>query len=199
MFLDLEQFCRTVVSSQPSVAMVTWTSRLAADSFVARLGPTLRDVWPGTVLSKLEGTDLDSTSFEEKMARSLGRRDTGKRVFLIYRIEPFASAAAKILNGYRERLTCLRVVILVIRENRRRDFVLACPDLMDWVGTLVARAEDLAPALTLRQVNTSIKRLERQFGMSTKDFQAKWRAGEIKRSDEHWFWNELIAIRDRMK
>ncbi len=199
MFLDIEQFCRTLVSNQPSVAMVTWASHVARDSFLKRLGPTLRREQPGTILSKLDGADLDSASFEERISIALGRRDASKCALLIHGIEPLTTASAEILNGYRERLASFRATIVMIRENRRRDFVVACPDLMDWIGTLVARAEDLAPPLTLREVNAAVKRIERQFGMSTKDFQTKWHGGEVERTEDHWFWNELIAIRDEMK
>ena len=199
MFLDIEQFCRALVSNRPSVAMVTWASHVAMDSFVRRLGPVLRSEQPGTVFSKIDGAELDSGLFEEKMSAILNRRDADERALLIYRIEPLTSAAGRILNGYRERLAGLRTAIVLIRENRRRDFVVTCPDLMDWIGTLVARAEDLAPPLTLREVNAAVKRIERQFGLSTKDFQTKWRSGEVERNEDHWFWNELIAIRDEMK
>lgn len=199
MFLDIEQFCRTLVSNQPSVAMVTWASHVAMDSFVKRFGPTLRREQAGMVLSKLNGADLDSASFEERISTALGRRDVSTCALLVYGIEPLTTASAGILNGYREKLARFRATIVMIRENRRRDFVVACPDLMDWMGTLVARAEDLAPPLTLREVNAAVKRIERQFGMSTKEFLTKWHSGEVERNDDHWFWNELIAIRHEMK
>ncbi len=199
MFLDIEQFCRALVSNRPSVALVSWTSQAAKGSFVKRLGPTLRRERAGTIVSKLDCVNFDSASFEERISRALARRDAAECALLIHGIEPLATASARILNGYRERLARLRTAIVVIRENRRRDFMVACPDLMDWIGTLVTRAEDLAPPLTLREVNASLKRIEQRLGMSSKDFQAKWRTGQCESGDDYWMWNELIAIRDGMR
>ena len=151
MYLDIDEFSRSLLSKRPSLALVTWVSQKVLDSFVARLGPALRKNQPDTVLSKLLCGDLDSGSFGEKLLGQCGRRDAAKRCLLVYRIEPLASAAAGILNGYRERLAAFRSVVVVIRDNRRRDFVTACPDLMDWVGTCVVRVEDVGPAITLRE------------------------------------------------
>lgn len=151
MFLDLDEFCGALLSRHPSLAVVTWASQKALDSFVARLGPVLREYLPDTVLSKFACADLDSASFEEKLLARLRRKNTAKCCLLVYQIEPLTSAAANILNGYRERLASFRAVIVVIRDNRRRDFLTACPDLMDWVGTCVVRAEDVGPPITLRE------------------------------------------------
>lgn len=199
MFLDLDEFCRSLLLRRPSVALVTWEDPGALESFLKRLGPALRREAAAVTLSKLPCADLDGASFQQRIVKSLRRPSAAQRCLLIYRIEPLAVAAATVLNGFRERLASYAAVIVVIRENRRRDFVVACPDLMDWVGTSVTRAEDLAPPLTLRDVNATIRRFEEQFGMSTRDFQDKWQRGEIQPSDDHWFWNTLIAIRDGMK
>lgn len=154
MFLDLDEFCGAVLSRHPSVALVTWTSQKALGSFVSRLGPALRKYHSDTVLSKLTCADLDSASFGEKLVGRLDRRNARKCCLLVYQIEPLAVAAAGILNGYRERLAAFRAVVLVIRENRRRDFLSACADLMDWVGTCVVRAEEVGPPITLREDST---------------------------------------------
>jgi hypothetical protein len=165
------------------------------DSFVARLGRALRAERKGTILSKLAAKDMDSATFHEKLLRSLSRRDGSKRCLLIYGIEPLAPAAGRILNGFRERLTSLRAVIVTIRENRKRDFITECPDLVHWVGTRVVRAEDLAPPFTLRDVNAAIRRMEQQFGMTSREFQRRWYQGQVDAADDHWVWNELLAIR----
>jgi hypothetical protein len=194
-FLELAEFCREVLSRRPSVAVVTWATQPALDSFVARLGHALRKEREGTILSKLDAKDLDSASFQEQLLAALARRDGSNRCLLIYRIEPLAPAAGRILNGFRERQTSLRAVIVAVRENRKRDFITQCPDLVHWVGTRVVRAEDLAPPLTLRDVNAAIRRMEQQFATTSKDFQAKWYRGEVEATDDHWLWNELLAIR----
>jgi len=150
-FVLLDEFSRGLLSKEPSVALVTWVSEKALKSFVARLGPALRTKHPDTTLLKLACADLDSASFEKKLLARLRRKNIGKCCLLVYQIEPLARAAAGILNGYRERLASFRAVVLVIRDNRRRDFLIACPDLMDWVGTCVARAEDLGPPIVLRE------------------------------------------------
>lgn len=151
---------------------------------------------PDTVLSKLCGVSLDSASFQEELLGVLARRGSSKRCLLVYEIEPLVSAAGRILNGFRERLGALRVVIVTIRENRRRDFLTVCPDLMDWIGTNVARAEDLAPPLTLREIDAAIRRFETKFQMSTEQFRAKWAEGQVEPSDDAWLWNELVALRE---
>ncbi len=151
MFLELDEFCGDLLSRHPSVALVTWGNQKALESFVSRLGPALRKDRPDTILSKFSCGDLDSRSFGENLLRRFTKKDAAKRCLLVYRIEPLAPAAAEILNGYRERLAAFRAVVVVIRGNRRRDFLAACPDLMDWVGTCATRAEDVGPPITLRE------------------------------------------------
>lgn len=195
MFLELAEFCRGLLSHHPSVAIVTWASQPALESFVARLGPALREEHSDTILSRLSAAELDSASFPERLLRCLERRDGSRRCLLVYRIEPLAPAAARILNGFRERLASQRAVVVVIRENRKRDFVTDSPDLMDWVGTSAARAEDLGPAISLREIKASIKELERRHGMSSERFLKESTQGRLESSEDYWLWNELIAMR----
>ena len=199
MFLELGDFARGLVSRRPSVALVTWASQTALDTFVARLGAGVRAECPGTILTRLCSADLDSASFQEQLVARLNRRDASKRCLLVYRIEPLASAAARILNGFRERLASLKAVVLAVRENRKRDFVMECPDLMDWVGPGVVRAEDLGPPMTLRDVNAAIRHFERHFEITSRDFQEQWSQGQVDATDDHWLWNELLAIRAALK
>ncbi len=149
MFLLIEEFCHVVLSKHPSLALVTWQSEKMLKSFARRLGPALREERPDTVLSKLACADLDSAAFEEKLLKRLSKKNAAECCLLIYQIEPLATAAGRILNGYRKRLASFRAVVVVIRDNRQRDLLIACPDLMDWVGTNVVRAEDLGPPITL--------------------------------------------------
>ena len=154
---------------------------------------------PGTIVSTIVGAELDSDSFRKELLSCMARSHLNRRCLLIHRIEPLASAAGRILNGSREKLGAYRVVVVVIRDNRKRDFLLECPDLMDWVGTCVARAEDLAPALTLRRVRKMIRELEKQAGMNSHEFQEKWAQGHVEPTEEHWLWNELLNIRSSME
>jgi len=110
-----------------------------------------------------------------------------------------APAAGMILNGYREKLSQLKAVSLVIRENRYRDFSIECPDLMDWVGLTIAHAEQVARPLTLAEVTSSIRKLETRHGMTSKVFARKWVTGSVDSSDDKWLWNELIALKAQMK
>ncbi|MFH1919683.1 MAG: hypothetical protein ABIP48_07370 [Planctomycetota bacterium] len=199
MFLELAEFCRGLLSHHPSVAMVTWASQPALDSFVARLRPALRGERTDTILSRRSAADLDSVTVHEQLLAGLDRRDGSKRCLLVYGIEPLAPAAARTLNGFRERLVSLRAVIVAIRENRKRDFVTDCPDLMDWVGTSVARAEDLAPPMTLRDVNAAVRRFEERFGITSKEFLEEWSRGQMEATDDHWLWNDLLAVRAGLK
>lgn len=199
MFLELGDFARDLLSRSPSVALVTWASEAALRSFLARLGPSLRAECPGTVLTRLCSDDLDSASFQEQLLARLNRRDASKRCLLVYRVEPLASAAATILNGFRERLASLKAVVVAIRDNRKRDFVLECPDLMDWVGPSVVRAEDLGPPMTLHEVNAAIREYEQRFGISSKELQTRWSQGQVEATDDYWLWNELLALRAALK
>ena len=199
MFLDLDEFCRALLSRRPFVALVTWANPAALRSFVVRLGPALRAERSDTVMANLVGADLDSAGFQAKLTASMARRDAQKRCLLVYQIEPLVSAAGEILNGYRERLGRFRAVVVAIRENRKRDFLRVCPDLMDWVGTNVVRVEDLAPALTVQKVNALIKEYEHRFAMTSDRFQEMWNRGEVESQGDQWFWNELIAIRSSIK
>lgn len=199
MFLELRDFARDLFSRRPSVALVTWASRTALDTFVARLGAAVRAECPGTVLTRLCSADLDSVSFQEQLVVRLNRRDASKRCLLLYRVEPLASAAATILNGFRERLGSLKAVVIAIRENRKRDFVVACPDLMDWVGPTVVRAEDLGPPMTPHEINAAIGEYERRFGISSKEFQTRWCQGQVEAGDDYWLWNELLALQAALK
>ena len=198
MFLDVGEFCRAVVSTHPSVARVTWVSPDALRWFLSSLGRALREAVAGVTLVRLSGANLDSDGFQARLFQLINRKCRTQRCLLVHEIESLAPAAAAALNGNRERLAVFCAVIVVIRENHYRDFVIACPDLMDWVGTRVARAEDFRPPLTLARVTSAIKDLEKRSGMSSKQFRQKWASGELASTDDFWFWNELLALRARL-
>jgi len=197
-FLDVGEFCRAVVSTHPSVARVTWASPDALRWFLSSVGRVLRDLDPPVSLLRLPGTNLDGDGFQARLFQLINRKYRTQHCLLVHEIETLAPAAAAALNGSRERLAVFRAMIVVIRENHYRDFVMACPDLMDWVGTRVARAEDFQPPLTLARVRSAIKDLEKRSGMSSKAFREKWASGELASTDEFWFWNELLALRARL-
>ena len=198
MFLDVGEFYRAVVSTHPSVARVTWTNADALRRFLSSLGRTLRELDPPVSLLRLPGTNLDSDGFQARLFQLINRKYRTQRCLLVHEIESLAPAAGAALNGNREGLAVFRAVIVVIRENHYRDFVIACPDLMDWVGTKVARAEDFQPPVTLARVSSAIKDLEKKSGMTSKEFQEKWASGELQSSDDFWFWSELLALRTRL-
>lgn len=198
MFLDVREFCRAAVDPHPSVALVTWVNPEPLRWFLSSLRRALRELdTPVSVLS-LPGTNLDSNGFQARLFRLMNRRNVRQRCLLVHEIESLAPGAAAALNGNRERLAAFRAVIVIIRENHYRDFILACPDLMDWVGTKVARAEDFQPPLTLARINSAIKDLEKRSKMRTEEFREKWGRGDLPSSDDYWFWNELLALRARL-
>lgn len=198
MFLDVREFCRALVATHPSVARVTWVSPDALRWFLSSVGRVLRELDPPVSLLRLPGTNLDSDGFQADLFRLINRKYRRQRCLLVHEIESLAPAAAAALNGSRERLAVFRAVIVVIRENHCRDFAMACPDLMDWVGTRVARAEDFQPPLTLARVTSAIKDLEKRSGMRTKEFREKWANSQLPSNDEYWFWNELLELHARL-
>ncbi len=192
------EFCRAAVDSHPSVALVTWVNPDALRWFLSSVRRELGKLDPPVGLLRLSGTNLDSSGFQARLFKFMNRKNVGQRCLLVHEIETLAPAAAAALNENREGLAVFRAVIVVIRENHYRDFMMACPDLMDWVGTKVARAEDFQPPLTLARVKSAIRNLEKRSGMPTKEFQEKWASGQLPSNDDSWFWNELVAIRERL-
>lgn len=198
MYVDLREFAESVLLRSPSVALVTWQTPVASESFSRRLNKALKTADGNAVLTKVDASTFDSAAFDEAVRRTLAKRDAARRCVLLSGMEPLASSAGRILNGYRERFSEFRALIVLLRANGKRDFMLECPDLMDWVGTRVARAEDLLPPLAKRDIRTALRTLEKKRGMTSADFLEKWRAGELPTSDELSYWAELIAIRDSL-
>jgi len=118
---------------------------------------------------------------------------------LIYEIEPLAGTVGRILNGYRERLASLRGIIVAVRANRQRDFFLECPDLLDWVGPMIGRAEDLGPPITLRGVRKAIRRFEESHGISSETFVERRMSPESHNLPDAWEWEELLAIKSDLE
>lgn len=199
MYLDLHEFAKTLLSQAPAVALITWQTQVARNSFSGRLSKALKAADADAILTPIDASGSDSASLDETMAGTLGKRDGPRRCVLLSGIEPLASAAGRVLNGYRERFAEVRALVVLLRADAKRDFMLECPDLMDWVGTRVARAEDLLPPLTKREIGEALRAMEKKRGMTSADFTKKWRAGEVPPSDESWFWAELIAVRDSLK
>jgi hypothetical protein len=195
----MDDFCRVLLCKRPSVAEITWESPQALQSFLHALGPALRRNRPDTVLARLSGEGMDRESFQRELVKMLGRRNGCRRCLLVCQIESLLSAAGTVLNGFRERLGGLRALIIVIRQNRRCDFVAACPDLMDWVGHNIGRTEDLGPPFTLANVVDSIRILEHRHGMRSGEFQKKWKSGVLDSRDEYSLWAELIALRASLR
>jgi hypothetical protein len=198
-FLDIDQFCHVLLARRPSLAGIRWASHSAKQSFLLRIGPSLRRHRSDTVLSRLAGGSLDSESFERELLRALAMRHPSRRCLLVDQIEPLAPAAGAVLNGYREKLAALRAAVLMIRDDRYRDFAMACPDLMDWVGPNIARAEDLGPPFTLADIVASIRILEKRHGMRSAKFQQKWSGGKLEGNEEYSLWNELIAMQEGLR
>jgi hypothetical protein len=197
-FLDLGEFCRAVVSTPRWVACVTWSNPDALRWFLSSLRRTLGKMDPPVSLLKLSGANLDSKGFQAQLFRLVQREYQTPPCLLVHEIETLAPSAAAALNGSREGLAVFQGVVVAIRENHYREFIMACPDLMDWVGPNVARAEDFQPPLTLARVRSAIRDLEKRSGMTSREFGEKWASGDLRSSDDFWFWNELIALRERL-
>lgn len=199
MFLDIDEFARQLLSITPSAALVTWENDATLKSFVRRIGPALRAQTSGTVVARIDGVSLDSESFSRSLLSALTKKSASNTCLLIYQIEPLAAAAGKVLNGFRERLSSMQAVVIAIRGDRIRDLIIQCPDLMDWIGLTVARAEDLERPFTIRDVRKSIKQLEQRNNISTAAFLKKWEAGTSQDIDDGWLWKELIAVKRELE
>ncbi len=194
-FIDLEAFGRALMERSPSVALVTWRKLSALRSFIDHVGLVLRKHRADTLVSKIHVAKLDRQAFSEQILKTLKRRDAARICLLIYEIEPLASSVGRILNGYRERIASLRALVLCIRENRLRDLLLECPDLVDWIGSMVGRAEDLGSPLTLPRVRKAIRSFERRHGLKSKEFVKQLKAGGGHDLADAWVWEELLAVK----
>jgi len=196
--LELNQFFSRLLTRRPAAALVTWESRAALESFTLRLPDAVASSSPGATVSEIAGAELDSATFAEVLAAELTEPNAANRVLLIREIETLATKAGRILNGFRERLAFVRATVVVMREDRSRDFRSASPDWMDWVGTFVIRAEDVAPPLTLDDVDAAVGRLEVRHGMDSQTFICQWREGALQPTHDSWLWSELLAIRQSL-
>lgn len=196
--LELDRFVSRLLTRRPAAALVTWESRAALESFTLKLPDAAASSSPGTAVSEIVGGELDSATFAEILAAELPEPNAENRVLLIREVEALATKAGRILNGFRERLAAFTAVVVVIREDRSRDFRSACPDWMDWVGTFVVRAEDVAPPLTVDDVDVAIRRLEARHGMDSESFVRQRQEGSLQPIHDSWLWSELIAIRHRL-
>ena len=124
----------------------------------------------------------------------LSGNDLGRTSLLVYGVEELLTAAGTLLNGFRERLGYLRATVIAVRENRRRDFLMACPDLVDWIGPRIARVEDFVGPLTAPQIRRAIRNLANKYGISSEAFlRDHGAAGGVSKADA-WLWAELLAI-----
>jgi hypothetical protein len=117
---------------------------------------------------------------------------------VISEIEPLASTVGRVLNGYREWLRSLRGLVLCVRENRLRDVSLEAPDLLDWIGPLMGRAEDLGPPLSLSGIKNAIRKLEERHGMSSREFASR-SSQEGQELPDAWQWRELLSVKSDLE
>lgn len=199
MFSDISAFARSLLSRTHSVALISWENHRALAAFIHALGPAIREQKKDTVITQTACGNLDSETFAMTLISSFRKRDASRRLLLLYEIEPLVGAVGRVLNGFRERLSLFRAVIVAVREDRRRDLLIECPDLIDWIGLSVARAEDFGPAFTLRDIRASVKEFEQRYGISSKAFMEQWDTGHADTIGESWLWKELIAIQRELE
>jgi hypothetical protein len=199
MFPDIDSFTRILLSRTPSVGLVSWENVQALDGFVNHFGTALRANHNDSILTQLCGTDLDGKAFLEKLIQVIDRKNAARTCLLIYRIEELLGGAACVLNGNRERLGALRACVLAVRRDRIRDLSVAAPDLLDWIGLTIARAEDVGPPLTLRMVKASIKAYEDHYGIKSPEFLERWRRRDVANIADAWLWKESLRIKEELK
>jgi hypothetical protein len=199
MFLELVDFCSSVLARVPSVAMVSWQRHEALSSFIHRFEQTLLSIDPNLLVRSINCKDMGAIEFAHAFVVAIEHPDASRICFVFYGVEALAIAAGRILNGFRERITHARAVVVVIREDRKRDFMLQAPDLMDWIGTMVTRAEDMEKPFTNEEINTIISRFEQRYELSTKAFRKKWDLGKAIDIPDAWLWRELILMKEELE
>ncbi len=198
MFVDIDEFARDLASASPAAALVTWQTEHALAAFLSSLSLAIRKAAPGTQVKSLPGIDLDSDSFRRELIQMVQRRDAGRTCLVVHDIEELVSAAGAILNGSRELFVRLRAIIIAIRENRVRDLAIACPDLMDWIGVSIARADDLSPPLRRIDIERRLRRIEKKYNTSSDKFVENRSRIEAASRGDAWLWSELLAIRSTL-
>jgi hypothetical protein len=198
MFLTIEDFATTLLTRSPAIALLDWEERQALTSFVERLPGALQACQSDILLATISAGQLNSHSFSQQLLNVFDHPEVGKTCLLVMEIEPMTSKAAEILNGYREHLATFKAVVITIRNNRRRDFIMHCPDLMDWVTpSLVGCVEDLGPPVipfTLEDVEHSLRVFEERYQLSSDEFHRQYVLGQVNHIAEAWFWAELLRI-----
>ncbi len=147
----------------------------------------------------MASSEFDRDGFNREILSRAQRNDSPRKCLVVYGFEPLVTAAGETLNGAREQLANFCAVVLVIRENRRTDLAVSAPDLMDWVGPMCARVEDLSVPLRRSDVTRAIRGFEEQYKISSREFLDRWNDDTTADIPDAWFWRELIALRDDMK
>lgn len=195
MFLTTEDFATTLLTRSPAIALLDWEERLALTSFVERLPGALQTCQSDIILTTISAGQLDSHSFSQQLLIALSNPEASKTCVLVTAIEPMTTIAAQILNGYRERLASCKAMVIIIRNNWRRDFIMHGPDLVDWVDpSLMGRVEELGPPFTIEDVEHSLKVFEERYQLSSEEFYQQYVLGQVNHIAEAWFWVELLRI-----
>lgn len=199
MLLTIEDFATALLTRSPSIALLDWEERLALSSFVERLPIALQECQSDIILSTISAEQLNGDSFSQKLLEALEHPEAGKTCLLVTEIEPMTTIAAQRLNGYREHLASCKAVVITIRNNRRRDFIMHGPDLMGWVDpSLVGRVEELGPPFTIEDVEHSLNVFEKRYQLSSDEFHRQYLLGQVNHIAEAWFWEELLSIRQNL-
>jgi hypothetical protein len=196
---SIDDFVSLLSVRPSSFALVSWEHRPAMLALLTNLKRTLRRTDRSLRVALLNGENLNSEQFAGAVHECLQQQSAGATVLVLYDLESLLDAAGRVLNGFRESLRRFRAVVLVVRENRRRDLLAACPDFMDWFGVTAYRAEALSRPFTSSDLRRAIEAFEKKHGMTSKDFARKWEDGHVTNIDDGWMWSELLALQRDMK
>jgi hypothetical protein len=194
-FTSADEFTRALLGTSPSTALLTWESPVALKSAVALVAQSLQKRRRNTVVTGIDCARLDSPQLFGRLLKLFSGKEISRTCIVVYGIEPFTSAAARVLNGLRERFASPRALIVAVREDRMRDFMLECPDLMDWIGLTVCRAEDLQNYFSNGDIRKALKRLSQKHKITSAQFLKLWREGKAGTVSDAWLWHELLQLK----
>jgi hypothetical protein len=197
-FLEYRDFVRSLVLVRPAIGMVCWREDADLVQTIAGLSAAVKEAANDAVLRTVHAEGQNGDWVRAQLMEQIQADDVDRKWLFISRIEEVLPTAARVLNGAREQLGRLRAVVVFVRENRRREFQQACPDLMDWVGLRICLAYQLSPRRGLKDLDESLSRLESQYGFQSHSFVKDPTVVLSKSPHDAWLWKELLALRSEL-
>lgn len=203
MFLSIEEFAHDLLQGEHAIAVLKWKNREKLAFFCEKLPAVIKELDEDVSVFPVSARNFDSTDFLKTLQDIITKKEDAQVLpqicLLIVDIETITPDASTILNSFREHLGSFYASIIVIRKDEYYNFVLGCPDLMDWVGTLIGSIEDLIPtSFTIEELKCSIKALEEKYTLTSAEFIKQYNANTLHNIPDTWLWKELLEILDNL-